>query len=128
MLRKSRVTAPVGEVTMPTVRGKAAGVEEALGFEAFLQLLECELEGASADGFHCLGDKLHLAALLVDADAAADQHVEAVFRAEAEQHGLAAEEDNGKLRVGVFEGEINMAGWGGSEVGDFAFDPDVAVL
>src|ERR1039457_7672525 len=74
-------------------RALAFGVEEAFGFEALLELLEGELEGAGADGLHGFGDKLHLSALLVDADAAADQDVEAVFRAEAEEHGLAAEED-----------------------------------
>ena len=106
----------------------ASGVEEAFGFEALLELLEGELEGASADGFHGFGDELHLAALLVDADAAADEDVEAVFRAEAEKHGLAAEEDDGELGVGVFEGEVDVAGGSGAVVGDFAFDPDVAVL
>ena len=106
----------------------ASGVEEAFGFEALLELLEGELEGASADGLHGFGDELHLAALLVDADAAADEDVEAVFRAEAEEHGLAAEEDDGELGVGVLEGEVDVAGGGGAVVGDFAFDPDVAVL
>ena len=106
----------------------AVGVEEAFGFEALLELLEGELQRACADGLHGFGDELHLAALLVDADAAADQDVEAVFRAEAEQHGLAAEENDGELGVGVFEGEVDVAGGRGAEVGDFAFDPDVAVL
>ena len=106
----------------------ALGVEEAFGLEAFLQLLEGELQRAGADGLHGFGDELHLAALLVDADAAAHQHVQAVFRAEAKQHGLAAEENDGQLRVGVFEGEVDVAGRRGAEVGDFAFDPDVAVL
>ena len=89
-------------------------------------MLEGELEGAGADGLHGFGDELHLAALLVDADAAADEDVKAVFRAEAEQHGLAAEEDDGELRVGVFEREVDVAGGGGTVVGDFAFDPNVA--
>ena len=109
-------------------RALAVGVEEAFGFEALLELLEGELERACADGLHGFGDELHLAALLVDADAAADQDVEAVFRAEAEKHGLAAEEDDGELGVGVLEGEVDVAGGGGAVVGDFAFDPDVAVL
>jgi hypothetical protein len=69
-----------------------------------------------------------LSALLVDADATADKDVEAVFRAEAEEHGLAAEEDDGELGVGVLEGEVDVAGGSGAVVGDFAFDPDVAVL
>jgi hypothetical protein len=71
---------------------------------------------------------LHLAALLVDADAAADQDAEAVLRAEAKEHSLAAEENDGELGVGVLEGEVDVAGRGGAVVGDFAFYPDVAIL
>ena len=106
----------------------ARGVEEAFGLEAFFELFEGELQGACADGLHGFGDQLHLAALLVDADAAADQDVEAVLGTEAQEHGLAAEEDDGELGVGVLEGEVDVAGGGGTEVGDFALDPDVAVL
>jgi hypothetical protein len=50
-----------------------------------------------------------LAALLVDADVAADKDVEAVFRAEAKQNSLASKEDDGELGVGVLEREVNMA-------------------
>ena len=106
----------------------AGGVEEAFGFEALFELLEGELEGAGADGLQGFGDKLHLAALIVDADAAAHEDVLAVFKAEAQQHGLAAEEDDGKLGVGVLEREVNVAGGRGAQVGDFAFDPDVGPL
>jgi hypothetical protein len=69
-----------------------------------------------------------LAALLINTDAAADEDVEAIFRTEAEKHGLAAKENDGELGVGVLEGEIDMAGRGWAEVGDFAFNPDIAVL
>ena len=109
-------------------RALAVGVEEALGLEALLELLEGQLQRAGADGLHGLGDQLHLAALLVDADAAAHQHVQAVFGAEAEQHGLAAEEHDGELGVGVLEREVDVAGGRGAVVGDLALDPDVAVL
>jgi len=54
--------------------------------------------------------------------------VQAVIGAKAEEHGLAAEEDNGELCVGVFEGEVEVAGGGGAVVRDLAFNPDVAVL
>jgi hypothetical protein len=69
-----------------------------------------------------------LATLLVDADAAANQDVEAIFRAETKEHGLAAKEDDGELGVGVLEGEVNVAGGGGAIVGDLTFDPNVAIL
>jgi len=104
----------------------AVFVEEALGFEAVAELLEGELEGACADGFEGVGDELELAALLVDGDFAADADVEAVLGAEAEEDGLAAEEDDGKLGFRVLEGKVDVAGGSGAEVGDFALDPDVA--
>jgi hypothetical protein len=91
-------------------------------------LLEGELERAGADGLHGFRDELELAALLVDTDAAADQDVEAIFRTKAEKHGLAAKENDGQLGVCILEREVEMAGGGGAIVGDFAFDPDVAVL
>jgi hypothetical protein len=109
-------------------RAFAFGVEEAFSFEALFELFEGELERARADGLHGFSDKLHLSALLVDADAATDKDVEAVFGTEAEKHGLAAEENDGELGVGVLEGEVDVAGGGGAVVGDFAFDPDIAVL
>ena len=54
--------------------------------------------------------------------------MDAVLGSEAEEHGLAAKEDDGELGVSVLEGEVDVAGGGGTVVGDFAFDPDVAVL
>jgi len=52
--------------------------------------------------------------------------VEAVLGAEAEEDGLAAEEDDGKLGFRVLEGKVDVAGGSWAEVGDFALDPDVA--
>jgi len=86
------------------------------------------LQAAGADWLHGLGDELELAALLVDAGFTADANLEAVFGAEAEEAGLAAKEDYGKLGFGVFEGEVEMARGGWTEVGDFAFHPDVSKL
>ena len=106
----------------------AVGVEEAFGFEPLLELLKGKLQRARADRFHGFGDQLQLAALLVNADAAADQHVQAILRAKAEKHRLAAEENDGKLGVGVLQREIDVAGGRGPEVRNLAFDPDVAVL
>jgi len=37
-------------------------------------------------------------------------------------------EDDGQLRVGILEGEVDVAGGRGAVVGDFALDPDVAEL
>jgi hypothetical protein len=41
---------------------------------------------------------------------------------------LPAKEDDGELGVCILEREVNVAGGRGTEVGDFAFNPDVAVL
>ena len=94
----------------------AGGVEEAFGFQAFLELLKGQLQRARAHRFHGLGHQLHLTALFIDAHLAANQHMQTVFRAEAQQHGIAPEENHGQLGVGVFEGEVKVARGRGTEV------------
>ncbi len=106
----------------------ALGVEEAFNLEPLLQLLKCQLERAGANRFHGFGDELHLAALLVDAHAAAHQHVQTILRPKTEQHRLAAEENDGQLRFGVLQGEVNVAGRSGTIIRDLALNPNVAVL
>ena len=54
--------------------------------------------------------------------------MESVFGAKAEQRGLASKKHDGKLCIGVFQGEVNVPGWSGTEVGDFALNPDVGIL
>jgi hypothetical protein len=54
--------------------------------------------------------------------------VQAVFRAEAQQHGLPPEKNNRQLGVSVLEREVDVPGGGGAEVGNLALHPDVAVL
>ncbi len=76
---------------------------------------------------HGFGDELKLAAGLVDAEAAADADGVAVAGTEAQQSGLAAEEDEGELGVAVLQGEVAVAAGGGSPVGDLAFDGNVGV-
>ncbi|MCU1318967.1 MAG: hypothetical protein JWP98_485, partial [Edaphobacter sp.] len=105
----------------------AGGIEEAFGEEAGLELLEGQLEGTGSAWLHGFGDELELAAALVDGDAATDENGEAIGQAEAEELGLTAEEDDGKLGFAVFEGEVDVAGGGGAAVGDLALDPDVGV-
>ena len=66
------MAAPLGEVTMPMRRGSAAaarlraGVEEALGLQPRLQLLERQLQRAEPLRLQHLEDQLVLAALGVD--------------------------------------------------------------
>ncbi len=76
---------------------------------------------------HGFGDELELAAGLVDGELAGDADGVAVFGTEAEEGGLAAEEDDGELGFAVFEREVAVAAGGGTPVGDFAFDGNVVV-
>jgi len=76
---------------------------------------------------HGFGYELELAAGLVDGEGAGDADGVAVLGTEAEEAGLAAEEDDGELGFRVLEGEVAVAAGGGAPVGDFAFDGDVAV-
>jgi len=104
------------------------GIEEAASSEALLELFEGDLQRAGADWLQEFGNELHLAALFVNGDFAAEQDVEAVGRFEAEERRLLAEKDGGKLCVAVFEREVDVAGGRGTQVGDFSFDPEVAVF
>ena len=119
---------------MPDRAGKhgqrllALGVEDSFGLEPLFQLLECELQRTRADRLHGFCDELHLAPLLIDADAAANQHVEAVLRPEAEKHCLAPEKYDGQLRLGVFQCEVNMARRGGTVIRNLALHPNVAIF
>ena len=87
-----------------------------------------KLQRACADRFHRLRDKLHLSALLVNTDAAADQHVQAVFRPKSEKNCLTPEENDWQLRLGVLQREINVARWSGAVIGNLALHPNVAVF
>ncbi|SPE24137.1 hypothetical protein SBA5_430016 [Candidatus Sulfotelmatomonas gaucii] len=88
-------------------------------------MLEGKLQRACADRLHGFGHKLHLTALLIHAQAAADQDMKAIFRPKAEKHDVAAEKYDGELRLGVLEGEVDMARGCWTEIGDLAFDPNV---
>ncbi len=103
------------------------GVEEALGFELVAELLVGKLQSAGAAGLDGFCDQLQLAARLVDRDAAANEDSQSVLRTKAEKLGLAAEEDDGKLRIAVLEREVDVAGGGWAAVGDLARDPEVGV-
>jgi len=108
-------------------RAFAGGVEEAFGEETGFELVEGELEGTGTAGFHGFGDELELAAGLVDGDAAAHEDGEAVGGAETKELGLAAEEDDGELRLAILKREVDVAGGGWAAGGDFALDPEVGV-
>ena len=112
----------------PGKRGQrflACGGEEALGGELGLELLEGDLEGSGAHRLHVFGEQLHFAASLVHRDASASDDLHPVLRTEAQQAGLGTKHDDAELRVAVLQGEVEMAAFGGTIVGDFALNPDI---
>ncbi len=70
----SRRAAPLGEVTMPILRGKRGSgrlrrrLEESFGMQPLLELLEGELQGAEPARLQQLDHQLVLPALRVDLD------------------------------------------------------------
>ena len=84
----SRITAPVGDVTMPMRSGIdgsgrfRAASNKPFGRQLLLQLLEGELQRAVTLRLNRFDDQLHFAARIVDIDAAAHQHRDAVLRLE----------------------------------------------
>jgi hypothetical protein len=125
----SAMAAPRGEVTMPMRQGPfPLGREQSLGGQLLFELLEGQLQRAEALGFEQFHQQLVFAARLVDVDAAARQHCQAILRAElpvavrrAERHAL----EHG---IPLFEGEIVVAAGGQFESRDFARHPDFGEL
>ncbi len=101
------------------------GIEQALFLEFAFQFLERGLERAETLGQEVVDDDLVLAGAFVDADVAVDQHFQPVGQVKLHLAGGAAEHDGCQLGLGVFQGEIDMAGRRPTQVGDFALDPDI---
>jgi hypothetical protein len=104
------------------------GIKEPFSKQASLELFKRKLKRPGAARLHRLGDQLKLAAALVDGDASAYQHGEAIGGPEAQQASLPAKEDDGQLSVAVFESEVDMAGGRRTAVGDLALNPKVGVV
>ena len=130
----SRSAAACAEVTRPMREGSVgigflrSGSEQAFGFEFGFELLEGQLQRAGAFGLDVFGGDLEFAAIFVDGDATADDHLQAVGGAKAQQPRGGAKHDDANLGVAVFQCEVEMAGIGGAEVGDLAFDPRVGIF
>ena len=128
MRTTSRTAAPLGEVIRPMRLGSSgsgflrAAIEQAFGFEAFLQLLKGQLQRAASDGLEILDVNLIFAARFVNADRAAHGHLQAVFGTELDAALLLLEENAADLRAIVFQSEVEVAGLRFAAVGDFAFD------
>ena len=130
----SAMAAPRGEVTMPMRRGKRgsgrlrSAREQAFGGQLLLELLEGQLQRAQSLRFQHLHLQLVFAARLVDIDAAARQHRQAVLRLELPVAVRGAERHALHLRVALLEGEVVMAAGGQLEPGDLARNPDIVEL
>ncbi len=104
----SRTAAPSSEVTTPILRGSdgqrplAPRVEQPLGREPLLELIEGELQRAEPFRLQVLADDLVLALRVVDADAAARDDAQAVLRLEAQVAQRRAEHHALDLRVASF--------------------------
>jgi hypothetical protein len=102
----------------------ASRVEESLGGELLLELLEGDLQRARPDGLDGVADELVLALRLVDVEVSARDQRLPVARLELETARLVAEEHGSERRVGVLQGEVDVTRAGGAQVGDFAFHQD----
>jgi len=71
------------------------------------------------------GHQLHSSLRPVNSDVSKDQDVLAILKLEANIIALILEEDAGKLRVRILEGEVPVTRPMMDEVGDLAFGPEV---
>ena len=130
----SRSAAPSIEVTRPMRRGSAgsgrlrACVEQALGGELLLQLFEGLLQGAEAFRLHVLAEDLVLALGIVDADLAARDDLQAVFRLELQVAQRRPEHHRLDLRCAVLQREVQVPGVPDTRVRNLALDPHVLQL
>ena len=105
-------------------RSLAIDVEQTLGGELRLELLECALQGAFARFFEAVDNQLEFATRFVQADPGAGQHAHTIAGLEAQPGAARLEHRAAHLCAGVLQGEIQMPGRRAREVRYFAFDPD----
>src|SRR6185437_2265441 len=102
-------------------------VEQAFGSKLFLELLKGKLQGSGSKRLQEFGGELKFAARVIDGDTAASDDLHPVVWAKSQQARLAAEHHHPELGVTILKGEIQMAGFSRTEVGNFTFHPDVSV-
>ena len=113
--RISRITAPVGDVTTPMVRGRngsgclARGVEQPLGGQARLQPLEQRHQRAFAGQFEPVDDDLIFRPPRIGGQLAGRDHVQPVLGCERDQRRLPLPDHAVDHRALVLEAEIDVA-------------------
>ena len=105
----------------------ARGIEEAFIGELLFELLERQLQRAEAGRLDGDGVELELALLLVERQASADDELQSVLDAEAEEARVRGEEHDAHLRARILDRKINVSGGGTDHIRRFAFDAYVVV-
>ncbi|MCY1424340.1 hypothetical protein D9M71_400800 [compost metagenome] len=100
--------------------------EQAFATELFLQRFEGQAQGTVAGRLDGVEDQLVVATAFEQRDLAAHLDRQAIAQGLADPRGVLAEQRAAHLGAAVLEGEVDMAGGRAGEVGDLAFDPDIA--
>ncbi len=124
--RAGRRTDDADALRMRGQRHFAFGTEQAFGAELFLQRIEGQTQRAVTGRLHGVEDQLIVATAFEQRNLAAHLDRQTVLQRLAHARGVLPEQRATHLRAAVLEGEIDVAGRRAREVGDFAFDPDVA--
>jgi len=114
------------------IRGKrllVRGVEQPFFVEARLQFLDGRLEGTYAERLEDGGNELITASWLIDGQLPERENVHSLLDLDGSERRSPAAKANGTdLGVLVLEGEVQMAGGGSLDLGDFASQPDIGEL
>ena len=105
-------------------RSLARRVEQPFLLQAFLELIECELERTEAVRLEVLADQLIFAFRLVHRDLAARDHTQPVHGLELQIPQRRLKHEPAELRGRVFEREVQVAGIPDPAVRQLAFHPD----
>src|SRR5439155_26446274 len=103
----------------------ARGIEEAFLLKALFQLLESALQRSLSHQINFLDVNLIFAALLVDADAAANGDLQPVFGTEFDAALLLLEVNAANLRALIFQCEVDVARLRLAAIRDFALDRNI---
>nr|VVN27602.1 hypothetical protein PS652_04666 [Pseudomonas fluorescens] len=102
------------------------GTEQAFGTEFFFQRFEGQAQGSVAGRLDGVEDQLIVATALEQRDLAAHFDRQAITQGLADPRGVLPKQRTAHLGAAVLEGEVDVTGGRAGEVGDLAFDPDIA--
>src|SRR4051812_13041482 len=102
-------------------------IEQSFLGELLFELLECQLQRAEAGRLDGDSVELELPLLFVKREASADDELQSVFNAEAEEACVRREQDHAHLGSRILNRKIDMTGSGTDDVRRFALDAYVVV-